>query len=180
MRFSDNPNFPVTVLFSGILWSAIRRRRTAGPSQTDMIDHHDVTIRVRYAETDQMGVVYHSNYLIWFEVGRVEIMRSLGFDYKRMEIEDDCYLVVADAHCRYHHPARYDELLIVRTRILEVKNRILKFGYELLRHEDKKLLATGETTHISCRRDGRVTHFPEKYRTAFLAIAGALPGRSDI
>ena len=87
-----------------------------------MIGYQDVTVRVRYAETDQMGVVYHSNYLIWFEVGRVEIMRSLGFDYKRMEIEDDCYLVVADVHCRYHHPARYDELITVRTRILEAKN----------------------------------------------------------
>ena len=63
--------------------------------ESNMTDH-DVTVRVRYAETDQMGVVYHSNYLIWFEVGRVEIMRSLGFDYKRMESEDDCYLVVAD------------------------------------------------------------------------------------
>ena len=144
------------------------------------IEYHDVTVRVRYAETDQMGVVYHSNYLIWFEVGRVEIMRSLGFDYKRMEIEDDCYLVVADAHCRFHHPARYDEQIVVRTRILEAKNRVLKFGYEILRQEDQQLLATGETTHVSCRRDGRVTHFPEKYKTAFLAIAASLPDRSSV
>jgi acyl-CoA thioester hydrolase len=144
-----------------------------------MIDHHDVNVRVRYAETDQMGVVYHSNYLIWFEVGRVEIMRSLGFDYQRMESEDDCYLVVADAHCRYHFPARYDELIIVRTRIVGAKSRMLKFGYEILRQQDKKLLATGETTHISCRRDGRVTHFPEKYKAAFLAIVAELPQRSS-
>ncbi len=143
-----------------------------------MIEHHDVTVRVRYAETDQMGVVYHSNFLIWFEVGRVEIMRSLGFDYKRMEVEDDIYLVVADVHCRYHHPARYDELITVRTRILEAKNRMLKFGYEVFRQGDEKLLATGDTTHISCHRNGRVTHFPEKYKTAFLAIAAALPERS--
>jgi acyl-CoA thioester hydrolase len=145
-----------------------------------MIEYHDVTVRVRYAETDQMGVVYHSNYLIWFEVGRVEIMRSLGFDYKQMEIQDDCYLVVADVHCRFHHPARYDELLIVRTRILEAKNRVLKFGYEILRQHDEQLLATGDTTHVSCRRDGRVTHFPEKYKTAFLAIAASLPSRSAL
>jgi acyl-CoA thioester hydrolase len=144
-----------------------------------MMGYHDVTIRVRYAETDQMGVVYHSNYLIWFEVGRVEIMRSLGFDYKRLEIEDDCYLVVADAHCRFHHPARYDELITIRTRIIEAKNRVLKFGYEVFRQNEEKLLATGETTHVSCRRDGRVTHFPLKYKTAFLAIAAALPDRSD-
>src|SRR5260221_2595960 len=98
-----------------------------------MLTHHDVTIRVRYAETDQMGVVYHSNYLIWFEVGRVELMRALGFDYKLMELEDDTFIVVADVHCRYHHPARYDELLTVRTTILEAKNHTLQFASDLLR-----------------------------------------------
>lgn len=147
--------------------------------QPTALAYHDVSVRVRYAETDQMGVVYHSNYLIWFEVGRVELMRAHGFDYKQMEIEDDCHLVVAEAHCRYHHPARYDELLTVRTRIVDAKNRMLKFGYEIFRQSDQKLLATGETTHISCRRDGRVTHFPEKYKSAFLAIVAALPERNN-
>jgi acyl-CoA thioester hydrolase len=144
-----------------------------------MLEHHDVTLRVRYAETDQMGVVYHSNYFIWFEVGRVELMRALGFDYKRMEIEDDTYIVVADAHCRYHHPARYDELLTVRTRILEAKNRVLKFGYEVFRSSDQMLLATGHTIHISCNRAGQVKHFPEKYKQAFLAIAASLPAEGS-
>jgi acyl-CoA thioester hydrolase len=139
-----------------------------------MLGYHDVTVRVRYAETDQMGVVYHSNYFIWFEVGRVELMRSLGFDYKQMELEDDTYIVVADAHCRYQHPARYDELLTVRTRILEAKNRVLKFGYELFRQPDQKLLASGHTIHIACSRAGQVKHFPEKYKTAFLSIAASL------
>jgi acyl-CoA thioester hydrolase len=143
-----------------------------------MLNHHDVTVRVRYAETDQMGVVYHSNYLIWFEVGRVELMRSLGFDYKRMEAEDDTYMVVADAHCRYHCPARYDEVLTVRTRILEAKKRVLKFGYEVWRQQDQKLLATGDTTHVTTSREGRVKHFPEKYKAAFLALAPAIPDRS--
>jgi acyl-CoA thioester hydrolase len=138
-----------------------------------MVTYHDSTIRVRYAETDQMGVVYHSNYLIWFEVGRVEMMRALGFDYKQMEIEDDCYIVVADVHCRYQAPARYDEVLTVRTRITEAKNRVLKFGYEILLAEDGKLLATGETTHIACNRAGQVRQFPEKYKTKFLASAAA-------
>ncbi len=142
-----------------------------------MLSHHDFTVRVRYAETDQMGVVYHSNYLIWFEVGRVELMRSLGFDYKLMELEDDTYIVVADVHCRYQFPARYDELLTVRTRILEAKNRVLKFAYELFRQPDNKLLATGETTHIACNRAGQVKHFPDKYKTAFLSIATANPDR---
>jgi acyl-CoA thioester hydrolase len=135
-----------------------------------MLPTHDVTIRVRYAETDQMGVVYHSNFLIWFEVGRVELMRSLGFDYKQMESESDTYMVVADVHCRYHHPARYDELLTVRTSILEAKTRTLKFGYELFRQSDQKLLATGHTIHVACTRAGQVKHFPEKYKTAFLSL----------
>ena len=101
----------------------------------------------------------------------MEFMRSLGFDYKFMELEDDTYIVVADVHCRYQFPARYDELLTVRTRILEAKNRVLKFGYELFRQPDNKLLATGETTHIACNRAGQVKHFPDKYKTAFLSIA---------
>ena len=136
-----------------------------------MPEHHDFTVRVRYAETDQMGVVYHSNYLIWFEVGRVELMRSLGFNYKQMEIEDDTFIVVADVHCRYHQPALYDDLLTVRTRILEAKTRTLKFGYELFRQSDNKLLATGHTIHVACNRAGHVKHFPEKYKQAFLKIA---------
>jgi acyl-CoA thioester hydrolase len=138
-----------------------------------MLTHHDVTIRVRYAETDQMGVVYHSNFLIWFEVGRVELMRSLGFDYKQMELQDDTYIVVADVHCRYHHPARYDELLTVRTRILEAKTRTLKFGYEVFRQSDQKLLATGHTIHVACTRAGQVKHFPEKYKQAFFSLLSA-------
>jgi acyl-CoA thioester hydrolase len=140
----------------------------------NMLEYHDVTIRVRYAETDQMGVVYHSNFLIWFEVGRVELMRALGFDYKQMEAEDDTYMAVADAHCRYHHPARYDELLTVRTRILEAKNRTLKFGYELFRQADHKLLAHGHTIHVACSRAGQVKQFPDKYKQAFLSIARSL------
>jgi acyl-CoA thioester hydrolase len=143
-----------------------------------MLTHHDATLRVRYAETDQMGVVYHSNYLIWFEVGRVELMRALGFDYKLMETEDDTFIVVADAHCRYHHPARYDELLTVRTRILEAKSRTLKFGYELLRQTDNKLLATGHTIHVACNRAGQVKHFPDKYKQAFLKLAVPNASRS--
>jgi acyl-CoA thioester hydrolase len=143
-----------------------------------MIEYHDVTVRVRYAETDQMGVVYHANYLVWFEVGRVELMRALGVEYKRMEIEDDCQIVVADLRCRYHHPARYDEVLRVRTRIAESKNRVIRFAYELFRDADGQLLATGETTHIICGRNGKPKLLPHKYRRAFEAIAAELPDRS--
>jgi len=143
-----------------------------------MIEYHDVTVRVRYAETDQMGVVYHGNYFLWFEVGRVELMRALGVEYKRMEIEDDCQIVVADAHCRYHHPARYDEVLRVRTRIAESKNRVIRFSYELFRDADEQLLATGETTHIICGRNGKPKLLPQKYRKVFEAIAAEIPERS--
>lgn len=138
------------------------------------MDHcHDTTLRVRYAETDQMGVVYHANFFVWFEVGRVEIVRAAGIEYKRMEIDDDCFLAVADAHCRYHHPARYDEVLRVRTRIVEVKNRTIKFAYEVLRDADSELLATGHTVHVICGSNGRPKLLPERYRMVFAGIAAA-------
>ena len=132
---------------------------------------HQTHLRVRYAETDQMGVVYYANYLVWMEVARVDYCKSVGFSYEEMEREDGIFLAVSEAHCRYHHPARYDELLIVRTSILEAKNRTLKFGYELFRQSDKKLLATGHTIHVACNRAGQVKHFPDKYKQAFLSLA---------
>jgi acyl-CoA thioester hydrolase len=147
-----------------------RRRRVtrhAAHSPNTAHHYHDAPIRVRYAETDQMGVVYHSNYLIWFEVGRVELMRSLGFEYKTMEKEDDCHIVVAEVHCRYLYPARYDEVLRVRTRISAAKNRSIRFSYELLRDHDSRLLATGETVHVICGSNGRPKLLPEKYRAVF-------------
>ena len=144
-----------------------------------MLTHHDVTIRVRYAETDQMGVVYHSNYLIWFEVGRVELMRATGFDYKVMETDDDCYIVVAEAHCRYEKPARYDQVLRVRTRIAEWRNRIVKFSYEIFIDEDSTLLATGFTTHVVCGRNGRPKSLPPKYRDVLLQLNVPNPDRSN-
>lgn len=134
------------------------------------IEYHDTTVRVRYAETDQMGVVYHANYLIWFEVGRVELMRALGFEYKQMEIEDDCHIVVADVHCRYERPARYDEVLRVRTRVAEWRNRIVKFSYEIFRGTDDVRLATGDTTHVICGKNGRPKSLPPKYRDVLVAL----------
>jgi acyl-CoA thioester hydrolase len=142
-------------------------------------DFHDAPVRVRYAETDQMGVVYHANYLIWFEVGRVELMRALGFEYKLMEAEDDCYIVVVEASCRYHHPARYDEMLRVRTRIAQAANRMIKYSYELLRDSDGHLLATGATTHVICGKDGKPKQFPQKYRDQFRALTTEVPSGSQ-
>ena len=144
------------------------------------IEYHDTTVRVRYAETDQMGVVYHSNYLIWFEVGRVELMRALGFEYKAMETEDDCHIVVADVHCRYEKPARYDELLRIRTRIAEWRNRIVKFSYQIFRDADDLLLATGDTTHVICGRNGRPKSLPPKYRDVLVNLNVPNPDRSGV
>src|SRR5271154_4749536 len=105
-----------------------------------MLPYAETTVRVRYAETDQMGVVYYGNYFTWFEVGRVELCRQMGFDYKRMEAEDDSMLVVAEASCRYKRPARFDDLLNVRTRITESQRRTIRFGYEILREASEEVI----------------------------------------
>jgi len=131
-----------------------------------MKDYADTTIRVRYAETDQMGVVHHANHLIWFETGRVEYCRQLGFEYKQMEIEDDSFIVVAEARCRYKRPARFDDVLTIRTRVTESQRRTIRFSYEI-HNQMKELIATGETLHVICDSQGRPKSLPEKYRKYF-------------
>lgn len=138
-----------------------------------MSEHAEATIRVRYAETDQMGVVYYGNYFTWFEIGRVELCRQLGFEYKQMEAEDDSFIVVAEASCRYKRPARFDDLLTIRTRILDSQRRTVRFGYELFNHTSGELIATGETLHVICDRQGRPKALPEKYRKYFPCGASA-------
>jgi acyl-CoA thioester hydrolase len=132
----------------------------------------ETRLRVRYAETDQMGVVYHSNHFIWFEVGRVELMRQLGFSYRDMEREDNCLIAVVDARCRYRAPAVYDDEIIVRTHIKSIRESMVHFGYELRRAEDGILLAEGETTHIVINSAKKITAFPEKYLVALRAAMG--------
>jgi|HubBroStandDraft_5_1064220.scaffolds.fasta_scaffold583323_2 acyl-CoA thioester hydrolase len=124
-------------------------------------------IRVRYAETDQMGVVYYANFFIWFEIGRVELLRQLGFQYKEMEIEDDCHIPVVEANCRYKSPARYDDELLLETTVLALRRTVIKFGYRLLRWENDALtlLAEGETTHVTVNRSMRKVRLPQKYVT---------------
>ena len=119
-------------------------------------------IRVRYAETDQMGVVYHSNHFIWFEVGRVDLMRQFGFLYKQMEQEDQLYIPLVDARCRYKAPARYDEELIVRTHVRNFREKLIVFAYELVRASDNMLLAEGETTHVITGPDLKPRALPER------------------
>ena len=128
-------------------------------------------LRVRYAETDQMGVVYHANYFVWFEVGRVEFLRQLGFSYRDMEKEDGCVIAVADARCRYKAPARYDDEIVVKTYLRNVRESVVHFGYDLLR-ADGTLLAEGETTHVVTTSEMRTTVLPEKYLQIFRQAVG--------
>jgi len=133
---------------------------------------YETRLRVRYAETDQMGVVYHSNYIIWFEVGRVEMLRQLGFNYREMEQQDDTHIVVVDARCRYKIPARYDDVICVRTRLANVRESLLRFEYQILRDSDQALLAEGETVHLVVGADMKRTPLPKKYLDSFLEAAG--------
>lgn len=127
----------------------------------------ETRVRVRYAETDQMGVVYHANYLVWFEVGRVEMMRQLGLDYKDMERDEGALIVVVEATARYKAPARYDDELIVRTRLANVRASILRFKYEVVRVNDGTLLCEGETVHLVVGRDMKRRMLPERYVERF-------------
>jgi len=127
----------------------------------------EAKLRVRYAETDKMGVVYHSNFVIWFEVGRVELLRQLGFQYSEMEAEDNCHIPVVDLRVRYKAPALYDDEIVVRTQIKNVRSSLLHFSYEVFREADRTLLATGETMHIIVNNKLERTTLPEKYMRAF-------------
>jgi acyl-CoA thioester hydrolase len=130
---------------------------------------NETRIRVRYAETDQMGVVYHANHFIWFEIGRVELLRQFGFNYKDMEREDDCFIAVVDAHCRYKAPVHYDDEVIVRTRLKHVREKVIRFAYELRNVATGALLAEGETTHIAANAKMKPRALPEKYMHVFRA-----------
>ena len=124
-------------------------------------------VRVRYAETDQMGVAYYGNYFTWFEVGRVEWCKAAGFDYRDMERQDGCMLVVAEAACRYRAPARFDDELAIHTFITKSRSRMIAFGYEVRNAATEELLATGETSHLITGRDLKPRTLPEKYKGIF-------------
>src|SRR4029078_3878716 len=130
---------------------------------------HEALLRVRYAETDKMGVVYHANYLIWFEIGRTEFCRARGFSYRDMEESESAFLVVVESYCRYKAPAYYDDELIVRTHITELRKRSLRFGYEIVRAANGQVVAEGETGHVVTDQNGRVRSFPEGYAQRLLA-----------
>jgi acyl-CoA thioester hydrolase len=123
----------------------------------------ELEIRVRYAETDQMGVAHHASYLVWFEAGRTELIRSRGRSYAQIEA-DGWLLVVVEARCRYLRPARYDEVLTIRTRVGAVGRATLAFEYEVMRNADGDVLARGTTVHAAVDRTGRARRIPEEIR----------------
>src|ERR1700675_3100446 len=141
-------------------------------NQPATVTVNETRIRVRYAETDQMGVVYHANHFIWFEVGRVELLRQLGFSYKDMEQKDKCFIAVVEARCRYKAPVHYDDEVIVRTYLRHVREKVVRFGYELRSAETGELLAEGETTHIVADSGMKPRALPEKYMSVFRAAVG--------
>jgi acyl-CoA thioester hydrolase len=132
-------------------------------------------VRVRYAETDQMGIVYYANYLVWFEIGRVELLRSLGLAYSQLETEHECILPVIEASCRYRSPARYDDEIQIETRPALLRGSVIKFAYQIWRKasqkgEERKLLCEGETVHVVCDDQLNKKPLPEKYAAALRAM----------
>lgn len=127
-------------------------------------------VRVRYAETDQMGVVYHANYLVWFEVGRVEFIRQMGLDYRSMEQEEGALIAVIEARARYKAPARYDDELVIRTHLSGVRGSVVRFAYTVLRKGEGEVLCEGETVHMVVGRDMRRRPMPARYAEHFAAV----------
>lgn len=126
-------------------------------------------VRVRYAETDTMGVVYYANYFVWFEVGRCELLRSLGWSYRELEAEGTS-LPVIDASCHYVTPCRYDDELEVQTEGSLLSPARLAFDYRILRVSDHQLAVSGRTVHASVNRQGKPCRLPERIRTAFQCV----------
>ncbi len=131
----------------------------------------ETRFRVRYAETDQMGVVYHSNFIIWMEVGRVELLRALGYTYREME-QDGIHLPVAEVKCRYKAPAKYDDLIVVRTKMVNLRGSLIHFHYEIMRDGEETILAEGESVHIVVGPDMQRCTLPEKYMGPFMKAMG--------
>jgi acyl-CoA thioester hydrolase len=131
-------------------------------------------VRVRYAETDQMGIVYYANYLVWFELGRVEVLRSLGLAYSKLELDHGCILPVIEARCKYRSPAKYDDEILIEAWPSLVRESVIKFAYRILRkaHDggESTLLAEGETVHVVCDDQLQRKPLPEHYAEALKAL----------
>ncbi len=125
---------------------------------------HETSLRVRYAETDQMGVVHHANYYVWMEIGRVELVRARGINYKLLEESEGLFLSVIEARCRFVHPAHYDDQIVVKTEVTNSNPRTVEFSYEICDATQSRVLATGATRHMWLNRAMRPSKLPEKYR----------------
>ena len=142
----------------------------SGAEQILARGYAEARVRVRYAETDQMGVVYHANYLVWFEVGRVEFIRQMGLDYRSMEQEEGALIAVIEARARYKAPARYDEELVIRTHLSGVRGPVVRFTYTVVRAGEETVLCEGETVHMVVGRDMRRRAMPARYAEHFAAM----------
>src|SRR5262245_55149956 len=130
----------------------------------------ETRFNVRYAETDQMGVVYYANYLVWMEIGRTDFCRQLGFNYRDMEREG-AFLIVAEANCRYLAPARYDDSIVVETRLEQLNRRVITFGYSISNSETRQLLAEGKTVHVTVGADRKMRSVPKPYLDFLVRVA---------
>ena len=138
---------------------------------------HRFELRVRYGDTDQMGFAYYANYLRWFEIGRAEMMRSLGMSYREVE-EAGVSLPVLEANCRYRKPARYDDAIAIETAVLRLGRASVEFTYRVVREADAEVLATGHTEHCFLGRDGRPVRAPQSLLTLLGRAPRAEPPKS--
>lgn len=141
-------------------------RATSAPTRRTLV-------RVRYAETDRMGVVYYANYLVWFEVGRTEWLRETGWSYREMEVEGVA-LPVIEAHCEYRQPARYDDEIEIVTRATLLSPVRIRFDYDAVRRVDGVLVAAGYTVHASLDPAGRPCRLPERVRATLAPGASTM------
>jgi acyl-CoA thioester hydrolase len=142
-------------------------RRVTIPVYPEMPPFTETRLRVRYAETDQMGVAYYANHYIWMEVARVELCKTSGFNYRDMEREDGIFMAVAESACRYRAPARFDDEIIVKSWIGEANSRTVTIHYEMRLAEGDRVLAIGHTRHVFVNREMRKTRLPERYFALF-------------
>ena len=126
---------------------------------------NEINVRVRYQETDQMGIVYYSNYFVYFEMGRIEFLRSVGISYAELE-KENVFLAVADAHCKYRSPAVFDDLLVIKTCISMMKLARVEFSYEIRRVNEETLIAEGSTLLACLGANKKPMAIPEKIRDA--------------
>lgn len=133
-----------------------------------MLDHHEIQIRVRYAETDAMGYLHHANYFVYFEMGRTELLRAQGGNYREME-EQGLFMVVVSLECKFRAPARYDDLLTLKSRISRVSAAKLEHEYQVYR--DTKLLAEARSVLACVDRNGNVQRIPDAFQPESAAVA---------